>query len=72
MNEKAINYAKKFGNTELLGFFKQAEKDKYYGTLYHHPAKIGTAEFVFQDGVCLRCLEPIRGKENTFNKITKF
>lgn len=71
-NSEAFAHAKTFGDSELLGFFKQAEKERWYGTLYHHPNKHGVAEYTFQEGKCLRCIEPIKGTSNTFNKSTKF
>ena len=71
-NEEAKTYAKKFVDEELLGFFDLIEKNTWFGTLYHHPGNKGMAEFVFQDGMCKRCIEPMKGKNNTFNKTTKF
>jgi len=71
-NELVMKYAKKFANAELLSFIRQAEKHKWFGTLYYHPERRAVAEFVFQDGICLRCIEPEQGQNCTFNKSEKF
>lgn len=71
-NSAAFDYAKKFTDGELLVMFKEAEKSKRYGSLHYHPNKSVKAEFVFHDGICLRCMEPIRGKNCTFTNSIKF
>jgi hypothetical protein len=71
-NDKAFEYAKKFVDNELLAMFKQVEKNKGFGNLVHEPGGQTEADFVFHDGLCLRCIEPLRGKTNTFYKSTKF
>jgi hypothetical protein len=71
-NNAAFEYAKKFTNSELLVMFKEAEKSKRFGSLYYHPGKALKAEFVFHDGLCLRCIEPVKGHECTFNNSIKF
>lgn len=75
-NNKAIDYARKFTNAELLGSIKQAESNKWFGTLYFHPVvgskREGVCEFLFQEGICLRVIEPIKGLDCTFNKTVKF
>jgi hypothetical protein len=71
-NNDAFKFAKSFVNDELLAFFKQAEKNKRYGSLYFHPGGPLKAEFVFHGGICLRCIEPIKGNSCTFNNSTKF
>ena len=73
INKEALDFAMKFGNSELMAMFEHAEKNKWFGVLYHHPNKKAEAEFIFQKGICLRVIEPIYGKNgNTFNKSTKF
>ena len=71
-NTKAFEYAKKFVDDELLVMFKQVEKRKGFGNLVHNPGGEVKADFIFNSGVCLRCVEPLRGNRNTFYTSTKF
>ena len=73
-NNEAFEYAKKFVDNELLVMFKQIEKkpEEGYGNIIHEPEGVVKADFVFHDGICLRCIEPLRGKRNTFYRSKKF
>jgi len=72
-NEKAIAYAEKFKSDNLVAAIRIAEKDKLWGTLYYTPNQVPFAEFVFQDGICLRAIEPKNFAQGiTFNESRKF
>lgn len=71
-NNEAFEYAKKFVDDELLAMFKQAERGPEYGNLIHEPNGTVKADFVFHNGICLRCIEPLKGKRNTFYRSKKF
>lgn len=71
-NGEARKHAVKFIDDELLAFFDKIEKEERYGSLVHEPGGLVKAEYVFNKGVCLRCIEPLRGKKNTFLDSKKF
>ena len=72
-NDKAIEYVSKFKSDDLLNSIRFIEKKKWWGTHYFTPMGKAVAELVFQDGICLRCIEPMPlANGNVFNKSEKF